>query len=332
MYKPKIAITIGDPAGVGPEIIAKLLKQGDIFSHCEPVVYGDSEILRKACALIGASGETAEAGVVVEGRSVPVVNPLGQGEFDGSAEDRKREGPVLMMEAVRKAVIDALSGLVDGVVTCPINKEGIRVAGYDYPGHTEFIQSLTDTDRVVMMLAGERLKVALVTIHLSLREALNMIREELILETIEVVWKDFVEKLGVPEPRIAVAGLNPHAGEGGLFGREERDHIIPAVEMARKEGIDVSGPYPPDTVFYRAYNGEFHVVIAMYHDQGLIPLKLVHFDTGVNVTLGLPVIRTSVDHGTAYDIAWQGIARHTSLQAAVNFALSMIGGGVGGHR
>jgi 4-hydroxythreonine-4-phosphate dehydrogenase len=327
MDKPKIAITIGDPKGVGPEIIVKLLALGDIFVRCEPVVYGDSAILSKACELVGVSAEITEEGMIVGGRSVSVVHPLARREGKGRVDDAMAGGPVLMMEAVKKAVLDAMDGLVGGVVTCPINKEGIKLAGYDYPGHTEFIQDLTAAEKVVMMLAGERLKVALVTIHISLRDALSQIGEGLIFDTIKIVWKDFVEKLGVWEPKIAVSGLNPHAGEGGLFGSEEKEHILPAVERARKEGMDVSGPYPPDTIFYRAYNGEFHVVIAMYHDQGLIPLKLVHFDTGVNVTLGLPLVRTSVDHGTAYDIAWKGIARPTSLHSAVNFALTMMGDG-----
>ncbi len=332
MVKPKIAITIGDPAGVGPEIIAKLLARGSIFRRCEPVVYGDSEVLRRACKLIGVPGEVTRDGLAVGERAISVVSPLGKERSKGKAKDETAWGSVLMMEAVKRAVLDAMEGRVAAVVTCPITKEGIGRAGYAHPGHTEFIQELTGAGRVVMMLAGKRLKVALVTTHASLREAVSMIDEERVFETIGIVWRDFVNKLGYEEPNIAVAGLNPHAGEGGLFGREEEDHILPAVHRARKKGMNVSGPYPPDTVFRRAYNGEFDVVVAMYHDQGLIPLKLVHFDTGVNVTLGLPVVRTSVDHGTAYDIAWKGIARPTSLRSAVNFALDMIRGGARGHR
>ncbi|RMG60942.1 MAG: hypothetical protein D6713_01360, partial [Deltaproteobacteria bacterium] len=162
----------------------------------------------------------------------------------------------------------------------------------------------------------------------SLREAIERVTKEAVAETVRVVHRDFVEKFGIEKPRIAVAGLNPHAGEGGLFGSEEREIIAPAIEEVRGEGISASGPYPPDTVFYRAYRGEFDVVVAQYHDQGLIPLKLVHFDTGVNVTLGLPIVRTSVDHGTAYDIAWKGIARETSLIKAIEMAVSMSGGTV----
>lgn len=332
MEKPKIAITIGDPAGVGPEIIVKLLSRKDLFRKCEPVVYGDGEILQKACALIGIQGKITTEGIDLGGESVAVINPLeGENGFGGKMS-AELMGPRLMMEAVKRAVRDAMNGKVGGIVTCPIRKESMRLAGYDYPGHTEFIQELTGAGKVVMMLAGERLKVALVTTHVSLQGALGMIREGLIGETIRIVRNDFIEKLGVKEPRIAVSGLNPHAGEGGLFGSEEANHILPAVEKARAEGMNVSGPYPPDTIFLRAYNGEFDVVIAMYHDQGLIPLKLVHFDTGVNVTLGLPIVRTSVDHGTAYDIAWKGIARETSLRQAAELALMMIEGGKRGHR
>lgn len=332
MEKPKLAITIGDPAGVGPEIIAKLLTREDVHSTCEPVIYGDAGILERAIRLIGLDGRETASGVSLCGREVSVVNPLAGPGLSSQNQSPGTKGPHLMMEAVKRAVLDAMSGKVEGVVTCPIQKESIRMAGYDYPGHTEFIQDLTGAGQVVMMLAGERLRVALVTIHMALREALDMITGELIYETVRVVWRDFTDKLGIAEPRIAVAGLNPHAGEKGLFGTEEAVHIRPAVERAQADGINAAGPFPPDTVFTRAYNGEFDVVIAMYHDQGLIPLKLVHFDTGVNVTLGLPIVRTSVDHGTAYDIAWKGVASDSSLQSAVRFALDMLAGEKRGDR
>lgn len=331
MAKPKIALTIGDPAGVGPEIIAKLLRKGEIFALCDPVVYGDGEVIEQACAIVGGEERFSGGEICFGDEAVKVVNPMAGKEKRTRRGYSNMEGHILMMESVKRAVTDAVEGYVDGVVTCPITKEGMQRAGYDYPGHTEFIRELTGAGKVVMMLAGERLKVALVTAHVPLRDAAEMVEREVVHETVEVVHRDFVEKLGVRGPRIAVAGLNPHAGEGGIFGDEEIRCITPAVERLRERGMDVSGPYSPDTVFQRAYHGEFDVVIAMYHDQGLIPLKLVHFDTGVNVTLGLPIVRTSVDHGTAYDIAWQGIASEQSLQAAVHFALKMLKGKRGGE-
>jgi 4-hydroxythreonine-4-phosphate dehydrogenase len=228
-----------------------------------------------------------------------------------------------MAEYVRAAAADVLAGRADAIVTCPITKEGLQLAGVAHPGHTEFLSQLCGGADVVMMLAGDRLRVALVTIHVALRRALELLSPAIIEKTIRITDGFFRKYMKTGVPRIAVAGLNPHAGEGGLFGVEEAAMIAPAVAACRGSGIDATGPWPPDTIFYRAWRGEFDVVVAMTHDQGLIPLKLVHFEDGVNVTMGLPVIRTSVDHGTAYDIAGKGTASPASLLAAIRMAAGM---------
>lgn len=311
---------------MGPEIISKVLSRSEVLETCQPVVYGNPGILGRALRLIGAGAAVHGSQVTFPEGGVEIVDPLPGEPIEVEAGILSRESSRLMMASIRQAALDCLSGKVHGMVTCPIQKRGIALAGYDYPGHTEFLQDLTGAGRVVMMLAGERLKVALVTIHVSLTEAIKRLTEEVIFETISIVHKDLTRRFGIAAPRIAVAGVNPHAGEGGLFGSEEKAVVEPAVSRARKEGVDAKGPYPPDTIFYRAYQGEFDVVVSMYHDQGLIPLKLVHFDTGVNVTLGLPIVRTSVDHGTAYDIAWEGKANDESLLWAIRFANMMVSG------
>jgi len=228
-----------------------------------------------------------------------------------------------MAEYLRAATADVLAGKAAAVVTCPITKEGLRAAGVPFPGHTEFLAHLCGGADVVMMLAGDRLRVALATIHVSLRDAIDLLSAGLVEKTLKITDSFFRRHMGMPTPRIAVAALNPHAGEGGMFGDEESRLIAPAIDACRAVGIDASGPYPPDTVFYRAYRGAFDAVVAMTHDQGLIPLKMVHFEDAVNVTMGLPVVRTSVDHGTAYDIAGKGKASAASLLAALRMASGM---------
>ncbi|MCL1926417.1 MAG: 4-hydroxythreonine-4-phosphate dehydrogenase PdxA [Syntrophorhabdaceae bacterium] len=319
---PKIAVTMGDPAGIGPEIAVLAHARPELFSWCRPVVYGDPAILRRAMSVTGTSLEIAEDGEPGPGRIVvaapcglrPEETPFGQPSLPGYAA---------MAGYIQSAVRDILSGKASAVVTCPITKEGLKAAGVPFPGHTEFLVHLCGGADVVMMLAGDRLRVALVTIHVSLKEALDLLSPALIEKTIRVTDAFFRKYMGMPAPRIAVAALNPHAGEGGMFGDEESRLIAPALEACRADGIDATGPYPPDTVFYRAYHGAFDVVVAMTHDHGLIPLKLVHFGDAVNVTMGLPVARTSVDHGTAYDIAGKGTASPASLLAAVRMAAGM---------
>jgi 4-hydroxythreonine-4-phosphate dehydrogenase len=321
---PGIAITMGDPAGIGPEI-AVLAHEGEaIFSWCRPVVYGDPEILRRAARAVGSSstvveGEEARPGriaVAACSRLDPAGIPFGRPTPAGSAA---------MAAYIRAAARDVLCGKARAVVTCPISKEGLAAAGVAFPGHTEFLAHLCGGADVVMMLAGTRLRVALVTIHVRLRRALELLSPSLIEQTMRITDAFFRRYMGISRPRIAVAGVNPHAGEGGMFGDEEEVLVAPAVAACRAAGIDASGPYPPDTVFHRAYHGGFDVVVAMTHDQGLIPLKLVHFEDAVNVTMGLPIIRTSVDHGTAYDIAGSGTANPASLLEAVRMASEMAG-------
>jgi 4-hydroxythreonine-4-phosphate dehydrogenase len=321
--RAKIAITMGDPAGIGPEVAVLAHAREELFSGCRPVVYGDPAIVRRAVRVTGVSlevvGEGEETGpgrIAVAARSAldPGRVPFGRPSLHGS---------VAMAGYIRSAVQDVLAGKAAAIVTCPITKEGLKAAGVKFPGHTEFLAHLCGGADVVMMLAGDRLRVALVTIHVGLRRALELLSPALIEKTVRITDAFFRRYMGTPLPRIAVAALNPHAGEGGMFGDDESTLIAPAISACRAAGIDASGPYPPDTIFFRAHRGEFDVVVAMTHDHGLIPLKLVHFDDAVNVTMGLPIVRTSVDHGTAYDIAGKGTANPSSLLAAVRMAASM---------
>jgi 4-hydroxythreonine-4-phosphate dehydrogenase len=234
------------------------------------------------------------------------------------------EGGQAMVKFVTEAVAMTCEGTLDAMVTCPISKALMQEAGYSFEGHTQLIAHLTGEDDYVMMLAGRNLRVSLVTIHKALKEVPSVLNTKLICKTIAVTFKALQRDFGLRRPRLAVAALNPHAGESGLFGSEEKTMIIPAVSQAQQEGYDVAGPFPADTLFHKAVSGDFDAVIAMYHDQGLIPLKLLHFSQAVNVTLGLPIIRTSVDHGTAYDIAGTGKADPSSLKAAITLAAEMV--------
>jgi len=320
--RPAIGITMGDPGGIGPEIVVLAHLSPAIFSVCRPVVYGDAGILHRAAAVLGTKIEAGDG--VEPGPARIAVRPLSALSPDDVPFGSLSEpGARAMADYIREAARDALADRLDAVVTCPITKEGLRIAGVPFPGHTEFLADLCGGADVVMMLAGDRLRVALVTIHVALRKALELLSPPLIERTVRITNAFFRTYMGTDAPRIAVAGVNPHAGEGGMFGDEEERMIAPAVAACRREGVDASGPWPPDTVFHRATKGEFDVVVAMTHDHGLIPLKLVHFDDGVNVTMGLPVIRTSVDHGTAYDIAGKGAASPKSLLAAIRMAAGM---------
>ena len=319
---PRLAVTMGDPAGVGPEIAVLVHGREELFSRCRPVVYGDPGILRRAGEAAGLplpvvgeeEGGPGRIAVVASSSLDPGEVPFGRPSLPGS---------VAMAGYIRAAAEDVLSGKAAAMATCPVSKEGLSAAGVPFPGHTEFLAHLCGGADVAMMLAGDRLRVALVTIHVGLRRALDLLSPSLIEKTVRITDRFFRKYMDTPAPRIAVAAVNPHAGEGGMFGDEESTLIAPAVAACRAAGIDATGPYPPDTVFHRAYRGGFDVVVAMTHDQGLIPLKLVHFEDGVNVTMGLPIIRTSVDHGTAYDIAGTGTANPSSLLAAVRMAAGM---------
>ena len=325
---PLIGITMGDPAGIGPEIIVKALADRNIYGLCRPVVLGDPEILSSAilnCRIkvsLNIISNASEAKSIIGTIDLLAMSRLkGETVIPGKPAV---EGGRAMVDYVIRAVDMTRKGELEAMVTCPISKILMHQAGYAYEGHTQLISHLTDTHDYVMMLAGERLRVALVTIHCPLKDVPAILDQELVYKTIIITAKALWEDFGFEKPRLAVAALNPHAGESGLFGSEEEEIIGPAVSRARDKGYSVEGPFPADTLFYKAASGQFEAVVAMYHDQGLIPLKLLHFSDAVNVTLGLPIIRTSVDHGTAYDIAGAGKADDSSLKAAIRMAASMV--------
>jgi len=298
----KLIISAGDPAGIGPEVTLKALARPEVRALAEIAVAGDPAYLLRAAREFGLPAPER-------------VEPAGDAGAVRPGE-LSAEGGAAAVAAVVRAVELIQAGTYDGLVTAPINKEAVRLAGFPWPGHTELLADLTGGSDVRMLLVTDRLRVVHVTTHRSLRSAIEAVARDRVLRTIELGAQG-AHRLGVERPRVAVAGLNPHAGEGGLFGDEESREIAPAVEAARSAGIDASGPLPPDTVFWRASRGEFDVVVAMYHDQGHIPVKLGGFDEGVNVTLGLPFPRASVDHGTAFDIAGRGVARWQSMAAAL---------------
>jgi len=321
MRKPVIGITMGDPAGVGPEIIARALVKRNVLSLCHPVVFGDPSLLSRAAAVVGSPLTFSPVKRPGEGfprGTIPVV-PVGSLRSPLRPGRPAAVGGRLSLAAVEKATEAALGGDLDGIVTAPISKEAIRKAGSPFPGHTEMLASLTGAKRFAMMLVGGGLRVSLATIHIPLSKVPGSLSAARIGRVIDLTW-EALPGLGAAEGTIAVCGLNPHAGEAGIMGDEDRRIVAPAVRAAARRKISVSGPYPADTIFHRAARGEFSAVVAMYHDQGLIPVKTLAFDTGVNVTLGLPIVRTSVDHGTAYDIAWKGAARPESLVAAIRTA------------
>ncbi len=318
---------MGDPAGVGPEIIAKALAREDIHAACRPLVLGDRETLERGAAIVGAklNIETIDRGGPPETTSPRVLHLRPLSEL--SPADREFGRPAAaggdaMFRYITEAARLCLSGEAAGMATAPINKEAMNRAGHKYPGHTELLAELTGTRDFVMMLAGDRLRVTLVTIHEALADVPRLVTLDRVLSTIRITHRD-LHRYFRANPRIAVLALNPHCGEGGMFGTEDDRIIRPAVEAARAEGIDASGPLSADTLFHFAIQGDYDAVVCMYHDQGLIPLKLLHFDDGVNVTLGLPIIRTSVDHGTAYNLAGKGVASEKSMVAAILMAAEM---------
>lgn len=312
--KPIIGITMGDPAGVGPEIVLKAVSNQKIKKICKPVIFGDEAVLKYINLKLKI--QNSKPNII----NLSSLNPrkLKPGSPDNACGKA-------VMNYIEQSVKMVLDGGIDAVVTAPISKEAINRAGYNFHGHTEYLAHLTNTKDYVMMLAGKRLKVSLVTIHEAIRDVPNLLKTKDILKTICITNESLKQYFGIKRPRIGVCALNPHAGEGGLFGIEEKSIIMPAVKKASALGIDVSPPLPPDTIFFRAVQkDEFDAVVCMYHDQGLIPLKLLHFEDGVNITLGLPIIRTSVDHGTGYDIAWKGIAKPDSMICAIETAVKMV--------
>ena len=326
-YKPRIGVTMGDPAGIGPEIVIKALARDEVRSLCAPLVFGDLACLRDAAGRLGLPGGAVGVSLAVgSDRAAPsiVVRQATDADLGGVRPGEvSPEAGKAAAQCVIAAAMAALAGEIDAIVTAPLNKKSIALGGFPYPGHTELLAEVAKTTRYGMLLLTGSLRVVHVSTHVSLREAIDRVRTGRIYDCILLGHRACLD-LGIEAPRIAVAGLNPHAGEHGLFGVEEAEEITPAIELARSEGIDATGPYPPDTVFARASNGDFDLVVAMYHDQGHIPVKLHGFDTGVNVTIGLPLIRVSVDHGTAFDIAGQGIAREQSMVEAIRVAVRMV--------
>lgn len=286
MFRPRIGLTVGDPSGIGPEVSGKAAADARVLDACDPILYGPDPEATASWFVPGVGS--------VEG---------GRAAYD----------------AVTRATADAIVGRLDAITTAPINKSTWDLAGVPWQGHTELLAELTGSTRFAMMFHAEKLRVVLATVHIPLSEVPHVLTLDRLIQTI-VLTNESLPQFGFPEPRIAVAGLNPHAGEQGVLGDEESTVVRPAVEEARRREIDVVGPIPGDTVFVRATRGEFDVVVACYHDQGLIPIKLVAFGSAVNVTLGLPIIRTSVDHGTAYDISGSGQADPSSMIQAVLLA------------
>jgi len=326
--RPTIAITMGDPSGIGPEIVLKALADGRVHRICRPMVVGDRRILDRSAPWAKATHTRPESPAST-GNTPPPLDPLMLIDLHNAAPSDCPPGQVsaasgrAAVEYVMKACDMAMAGEADAIVTAPLNKEAMRLAGYPYAGHTELLAERTGAERIAMLLASPQLRVIHVSTHIPLEEAIRRVTRERVLETI-ISADRACRALGIEHPRVAVAGLNPHAGEAGLFGSQERDEIMPAVLAARQLNIDTSDPQPPDTVFFRAVQGEFDIVVAMYHDQGHIPMKLLAFDSGVNITIGLPIIRTSVDHGTAFDIVGTGKASENSLLAAIDFAVKMV--------
>ncbi|MGI3167896.1 4-hydroxythreonine-4-phosphate dehydrogenase PdxA [Pseudooceanicola sp. C21-150M6] len=321
MTQAPLAITLGDPAGIGPEIAARCLTDPDLP---DAVAIGQVQVLRRALELVSPGTQIAvvdRPGPAPRPGTVRII-PTGQDIAPPPYGAVTAAAGQAAFDAIAAAIALARAGAVSGIVTAPINKAALARAGVPYPGHTEMLADLGGAARVAMMLANDEIRTVLVTIHVSLRDAIWQADYSAQMAAIRLAHEG-CRALGVSAPRVAVAGLNPHAGEDGLFGHEEIQIIAPAIAAARAEGIDASGPWPGDTVFMAARQGRFDVVVAQYHDQGLIPVKYLGLEKGVNVTLGLPFVRTSPDHGTAFDIAGKGIADPSSLRSAMQMAATL---------
>ncbi len=321
---PKIGITMGDPVGIGPEIVLSAHKNFKLHSFCNPVVLGDAGLLETLIHKTDSSLELnilkPESEIIGEPGILNLINLSALNHTDLTWGVPTKETGAAMISYIKAAAEYAMNGTTDAMTTSPVTKTAMKLGGSLFHGHTEYLAHLTGTDNFRMMMAGDKLKIVLVTIHIPLKDVSEALTLSGILDTIVMTNNSLKRHFGIKNPRIAVAGFNPHAGEQAMFGSEENEIIIPAVNKARESGIYTEGPFPPDTVYKKATDGHFDSVISMYHDQGLIPFKMVHFEDGVNTTLGLPIIRTSVDHGTAYDIAGKGIANPQSLVAAIKMA------------
>lgn len=326
MSKPIVGITMGDAAGIGPEIIVKALADPAVYQMCRPLVIGDAKMLERANRITGAGlsvSRVSDAGTanyehgVIDCLDLDLLpEDLPFGQVSAQAGDAA-------FRFLEKAIELAKSGEIDAICTAPLNKEALHKGGHIYPGHTEILAELTNTKDVSMMLSAPKLRVIHVTTHVGLIDAVKMITPERVYKVI-VLAHETLKKAGISSPKIAVCGINPHAGENGLFGYgEEEEKVVPAVRQAQQEGIDVVGPLPADTLFFRATRGDFDIVVAMYHDQGHGPVKVLGLEAGVNITVGLPIIRTSVDHGTAFDIAGKGVADELSMKEAIRQAVEL---------
>lgn len=311
IYKPTIAITMGDPNGVGPEIITKSLGCAEVQSICRPLVFGSHEVLELSRELSGIDTE-----YFIEKCGVFGTVDLTKGKVSEKAGQAS-------LHCIEAAVQSVMDGQSDCIVTAPISKEAIHLAGSKFPGHTEMLASLSGSEHFAMMFEGAHFKVILATIHEAIKDVPALLDKDNLFYMMVMANDALKNYFGIERPRIAVCGLNPHAGESGAFGTEEQEIIIPAVDRARLSGMDIDGPLPADTLFYHAAQGRWDIVLAMYHDQGLIPFKMLNFELGVNVTIGLPFIRTSPDHGTAFDIAWKGKANPSSMIEAIKVAVNM---------
>lgn len=339
MNRPILGITMGDPASIGPEISVKALANAELYEKCRPIVIGDAKVMENAVKIVGMEGKVKIHSVKNVEDALYEAGTIDVYDLDLVDMDQLEFGKVSKMggetafQCVKTVIELAMAGKVDATVTNALNKEAINLAGHHYSGHTEIYADFTGTDKYTMLLAHENLRVVHVSTHVSLREACDRVKKQRVLDVIRIA-NDACKALGIKEPKVGVAGLNPHCGENGLFGREEIEEITPAVEAAKAEGINVTGPVAPDTIFSKARGGWFDIVVAMYHDQGHIPLKVVGFVyndelkewnavAGVNITLGLPIIRTSVDHGTAFGHAGKGNANELSLINAIDYAITL---------
>jgi 4-hydroxythreonine-4-phosphate dehydrogenase len=320
-----IGITMGCPVGIGPEIILRYLAEATLSADIRPVIIGDLRLLTHLAQKMGLSVPLVDwqPETPLPATGIPLIPVTAIAAKDLAWGQPNVTTGLAMARYIETAVVLSQQGVLQGLATCPISKLSLKEAGYSFPGHTEMLAQLTRTENFAMMMAGNKLRVTLVTVHRPYKEVPAALSIDEICRLIQITNKSLVVDFGLATPHLGVAGLNPHAGEGGLFGDEEEHIITPAILRCRQQGINVSGPYPPDTVYFKAASGQFDAVVSMYHDQGLIPFKLLHFEDGVNVTLGLPIVRTSVDHGTAYDIAGKGLAKHTSLAAAVQLAATI---------
>ena len=326
-YRPTIAITMGDPAGIGPEVIVKALADPVLRHRARFVIYGMNELLHYAADLAELDvfwwRDQYHGRAKSYGFDVTVVDYDQYSILGSTIRSPSKVGGEASMRFCLDAIDAAQKGFVDAVVTAPIAKESWKLAGFHFPGHTELFAQRTGARRYAMMFAGGPLKVVLATVHVPLNSLWGRLNIGAVFQPIELIHEALVNWFDIPKPRIAVAGVNPHASENGQFGDEDERIIEPAILMAREQGIDCSGPYPPDTVFIAARDGKFDAVVAMYHDQGLIPVKLRAFDRAVNLTLGLPIVRTSPDHGTAFDIVGRNRANPGSMRAAIELAIDL---------